>query len=96
MLNINLNLASADVTRLEIALCGMRDKCYDRMAEMRQTKLELMRKGQWHISTAVEWTTYYEYECSDRDKWTYLLDEIKAARNESMCIMKPNPYVKEA
>ena len=96
MMDINLNLAPADVTRLEIAVCGMQDKCYDRMAEMRQTKLERMRSGEWCPAYESEWTTYYEYECANRDKWTYLLDEIKAARNESMCIMKPNPYIKEA
>jgi hypothetical protein len=96
MIDITLNLVPADVTRLEIAVCGMRDKCYDRMAEMRQTKLERMRSGEWCPDYESEWTTYYDRECYNRDQWTCLLDEIKSARNESMCMMKPNPYVKEA
>jgi hypothetical protein len=96
MMNIDLNLAPADVTRLEIAVCGMRDKCYDRMAEMRQTKLEYMRSGEWCLAYESEWSMYYDRECYNRDQWDDLLREIKAAREEAFCMMKPNPYIKEA
>ena len=80
MNDINMILSPADVTRLEIAISGQRDKCDDNLNAMRQTKLHYMQNREWCLAYESEYTTHYEKEIAKRQQWDDLLSTVKEAR----------------
>lgn len=93
MIDINLILTPADVTRLEIAVNAMIDGFYDRIREMQKNKLEMIKRGEWCLAYESEFIAFYDKEVAQQARWKDLLATIKVARRENDPSFKPNPFI---
>jgi hypothetical protein len=91
MMDVMVRLCPAEVTLLEIAVYGKRDECRDRMDEMRKTKLERIRAGEWCLAYESEFTTFYEKEEARMKMWEDMREKISSEMREN----RRNPFVSQ-
>ena len=91
---IMVNFTMPELVRVKSAVYAQRDKCFDKMNEMSNTKLQHMKAGEWSKEMEDEFRLWYKYESDHKDKWNDILTVLEEARDAKY--NKNNPFVKEA